>query len=178
MMETQFTCTRCGASVVTYRWVSYRTIPPSVDVRDLCEVCKEIGEMRELTSHVVHPANDRLRITVEDAPGAGGAHHLYTIRGYDSTGNLSYPSVLRYGKSSNQTTILFQNGPIAEVGINGITHEALLAILIDRLRCFQEGPFPSSDNEDALGHLQAALQCLKRRTLERMTRGVEGQMRA
>lgn len=30
---------------------------------------------RELTEHRVNPANDKLTITVEDAPGAGGAQH-------------------------------------------------------------------------------------------------------
>jgi hypothetical protein len=34
---------------------------------------------------------------------------------------------------------LFQNGPIAEVGVNGVTHEVLLAIVADRLRSFQKG---------------------------------------
>ena len=37
--------------------------------------------------------------------------------------------------------IRFQNGPIAEAGVNGLTHEALLAVLEDRLVGFQSGPY-------------------------------------
>ncbi len=72
------------------------------------------------------------------------------------------------------TAILFQNGPINEAGVNGITHEALLAILIDRLRGFQAGPFKSKANACALTHMEEALMWLNQRTLERMRRGVEG----
>jgi hypothetical protein len=38
--EVRFVCKDCGASVRTYRWVNYRTIPPSMDTRDLCDRCK------------------------------------------------------------------------------------------------------------------------------------------
>lgn len=34
---------------------------------------------------------------------------------------------------------------IAEVGTNGITHEALLAVLIDRLQSFQRGEYSCCD---------------------------------
>ena len=57
---------------------------------------------------------------------------------------------------------------------NGITQEALLAIVIDRLRSFQAGPFPTDENEDALIHCQEALNFLKLRTKKRLARGVEG----
>jgi hypothetical protein len=58
--------------------------------------------------------------------------------------------------------------------VNGLTHEALLAILIDRLEAYQAGPYKSSYNEDALFSLNAAQLHLQRRTRERMQRGVEG----
>lgn len=96
--------------------------------------------MRELTSHRVNPANDTLTVKVLDEPGAGGANHLYHISGFNTMLNPSDPFVAAYGMPSQHSTILFQNGPIAEVGVNGITHEALLAILIDRLTAFQVGP--------------------------------------
>ena len=71
-------------------------------------------------------------------------------------------------------TLAFQNGPIGEAGVNGITHEALLAVLIDRLRGFQGGPFRSDHNSMVLSHLSAALGALNERTRERQERGVEG----
>jgi len=115
--------------------------------------------MRELTSHKINPANDRLTITVLDEKGSDGAHHKYRISGFDR---------------STSVILEFQNGPINEVGVNGITHEALLAIIIDRLQCFQSGSFACRDNELALTKLQEAQFWLLNRTRSRMERGVEG----
>jgi hypothetical protein len=70
--------------------------------------------------------------------------------------------------------IYFQNGPINEHGVNGISGEALLAVNIDRLRGFQAGQYACADNAEALDHLEKALECLHRRTKERLARGVEG----
>ena len=115
---------------------------------------------RQLTEHRVNPANDQLKITVLDEPGHGGACHEYLIEGPDAF---------------KQTTLLsFQNGPINTVGVNGITHEALLAVLVDRLRGFQSGPYECHHNQQALIALENAQNWLNRRTLERMYRGVEG----
>ena len=131
---------------------------------------------REITGHKVNPANDRLTITAIDEPGSGGAHHLYQIAGFDTRSNPSDPFVARHGESANYSTILFQNGPIGEagVGVNGITHEALLAIVIDRLEHFQKGPYAGRENAIALTKLQEAQHWLHHRTKARMDRGVEG----
>lgn len=130
--------------------------------------------MRKLTDHIVEndSANHQLAITVEDEPGQGGACHLYVISGFDTDSNLSaiLPGVMVLTKLN----VLFQNGPIKEVGVNGITQEALLAIVIDRLRGFQSGPFACRDNAIALTHIEEALMWLQRRTRERIKRGVEG----
>jgi hypothetical protein len=114
--------------------------------------------MREIATHKINPVNDKLVVEALDGPGPGGASHLYRI---------TLPSAYF-------ADLIFQNGPIAEAGINGITHEALLAILIDRLEGFQGGPFKSQTNGDALYHLREALKFLHSRTKERMSRGVEG----
>jgi len=126
--------------------------------------------MRTLTDHQVNPANDTLTISVLDEPGSGGANHAYEISGFDTATN---PTARDTGHVSS-AFILFQNGPINEVGVNGITHEALLAILCDRMRGFQSGPYASADNAEALEHMRAAQTALQRRTLARMARGVEG----
>ncbi len=125
---------------------------------------------RFLTGHQVNPANDVLTIEVLDEAGAGGAHHSYLISGFDTATNPSDSEP----NPAIGTGILFQNGPIGEAGVNGITHEALLAILIDRLECFQAGPYASRYNQDALGALQYAQDRLLARTRERMARNVEG----
>lgn len=130
--------------------------------------------MRELTGHKVNPANDVLRIEVQDEPGSGGANHLYHITGFNSASNVSDPWTKRHGQPAEHSTVLFQNGPINEVGVNGVTHEALLAILIDRMEGFQAGPYASPDNQEALDAMRTAQTALQRRTKARMARGVEG----
>lgn len=126
--------------------------------------------MREITSHRVNPANDKLVLQVLDEPGPGGANHLYLVSGFNSADN---PSEQEFD-SADRTQILFQNGPIAEAGVNGLTHEILLAVLIDRLEAFQRGTYASRYNAAALGHLQEAQRVLFERTRERMARNVEG----
>lgn len=129
---------------------------------------------RELTGHKVNPANDVLTIEVLDGPGSGGANHLYHITGFNSGSNPSDPWTKRHGSPAVHSTVLFQNGPINEVGVNGVTHEALLAILIDRMEGFQAGPYASPDNQVALEAMRTAQIALQRRTRARMARGVEG----
>lgn len=133
--------------------------------------------MRTLTDHQVNPANDTLTITVVDAPGSGGASHVYRITGFDASTNV-YGEAVEGDNTEAGTAILFQNGPINEVGVNGVTHEALLAIVADRLRSFQAGPFSSRYNALALTAIEDAQNWLNRRTLERMRRGVEGTHKA
>lgn len=129
---------------------------------------------RELTGHRINPANDTLKIEVLDEPGSGGANHLYYLSGYSSRTNPSDPFVARYGQPADHSTVLFQNGPINEVGVNGVTHEALMEILIDRLKGFQSGQYACRENAVALTHLETAKLWLAKRTLDRMARGVEG----
>lgn len=116
--------------------------------------------MRILTQHKVNGVNEGLSIIVLDEPGQGGACHGYEI--ISDTDPDPYCG------------IIFQKGPIKEFGVNGVTHEALLAILIDRLEGFQSGPYACEDNSEALFHIRAALSCLQRRTHARLARGVEG----
>lgn len=131
--------------------------------------------MRTLVDHIVPgDTSNPLSIEVFDQPGQGGANHLYKITGFDTKSNTSDPFVALYGKPSDHTTILFQNGPIKEFGVNGITQEVLLAIVIDRLRSFQAGPFACRANDKALAHCEEALAWLQLRTVDRLRRGVEG----
>jgi hypothetical protein len=121
---------------------------------------KAMQETRELDEHRINPANDSIKITVLDEPGSGGACHLYEISHEDMP----------------PTRIGFQDGPINEDGngVNGLTHEVLLAILADRMRGFQRGPYACKANACALTHIEEAQHWLQQRTLERMRRGVEG----
>lgn len=133
--------------------------------------------MRTIDDHKVNPANDTLTIAVIDEPGAGGANHAYLVKGANLSANPSLPTLWQAGSSPEKSVgipVLFQNGPIPEVGVNGVTHEALLAIVADRLRSFQKGPYACKANACALTHIEEAQHWLQQRTIERMRRGVEG----
>lgn len=137
--------------------------------------------MREITSHKVNGLNEALTIMVTDEPGAGGANHEYAITFRDEKlgGMERSPISERHGRNC---IISFQNGPIGETGVNGIsqaarqvlTEEALLAIVADRLQSFQAGPYACRENAIALTKVQEAMHWLHHRTRERMQRGVEG----
>lgn len=129
--------------------------------------------MRKLESHKVNGANETLDIAVTDAPGSGGANHRYEVTGFDTTSNASRTQGDAVGRETS-LLVLFQNGPVKEAGVNGITQEALLAIVADRLESFQAGPYACSDNSEALASVVQAMQCLQRRTKARIARGVEG----
>lgn len=126
-------------------------------------------DKRYITDHIVEKddSTTQLTIAVVDEPGQGGANHEYEVTWLRNQSERSeiLPNSLR---------VSFQNGPIKEFGVNGITQEALLAIVIDRLRSFQAGPFSCRDNAIALTHCEEALMWLQRRTRERLKRGVEG----
>lgn len=128
--------------------------------------------MRKLTGYKVNGVNDLLQVLVLDEPGQGGACHRYHIT--SSVGVIESEDDLARAEIAVSADLEFQNGPIGEAGVNGITHETLLAVLIDRLECFQRGPFACVSNSTALGHLRKALKVLLARTRARAARGVEG----
>lgn len=121
--------------------------------------------MRTLTDHKVNGLNEALQINVTDEPGQGGACHEYEI--------LLAPGTTKPGQT-NCWKVSFQNGPVKEAGFNGISQEALMAIVIDRLRSFQAGSYACRDNACALTKCEEALMWLQKRTRDRMARGVEG----
>lgn len=132
--------------------------------------------MRELTDHKVNGLNDGLTIQVCDEPGPGNANHRYDIIGFDTEKNPSAVTSSGFRSSFGRLIVLFQNGPIQEAdgGINGVSNEALIAIVIDRMRGFQSGQYACHENALALTKLEEALMWLQKRTRDRMARGVEG----
>ena len=119
------------------------------------------------------PTDKGLTITCDERdPAAGNMSHDYTIM---------LPEVRDMpadGAPAPTMTIHFQHGPVAEAGINGITNEALLAIVRDRLEGAQEGQFRCRENALAITAIEEASLWLAKRTLDRMARGVEGQSKA
>lgn len=117
---------------------------------------------REITSHKDAGLNEKITVLAIDEPGPGGAHHQYVIKAG------SVPTAF----------IAFQNGGVKDVGLNGISVEALLAIAEDRLACFQAGKYACPENQEALDHVNGALKALQGRTADRAKRGVEGHLKA
>ena len=128
--------------------------------------------MRKINTHKIaecsipEPAqlNDLIQVEATDDPGSGNAHHAYQF------------SLYRDKEWQKQGRVDFQKGPLHEpgAGVNGISNEALLAVVIDRLRCFQAGPMNYWENFHALAKLEEAMHWLHHRTRDRLNRGVEG----
>lgn len=135
--------------------------------------------MREITTHRVNGLNEALCIQVLDQPGAGGANHRYHVTTVETPppigGGMSSEDLKKSQAMAKAVhDIRFQDGPIQEVGVNGISNEVLLAIVADRLACFQAGPFACEENAAALSHVMDAMAVLAKRTRDRVARGVEG----
>lgn len=140
--------------------------------------------MREIKTHKINGVNDMIQIEAGDKLTVGGAPISYwmTLHG-PSTGPIVVQgdqpvSISPTGTTAVSYDLRFQDGTIKDVGVNGVTTEALLAILIDRLECFQAGPYPCEENACALEHLRGSLSFLQRRTKDRVARGVEGKITA
>lgn len=131
--------------------------------------------MREITSHRVNGLNEALAIQGLGDPGAGGACLHYKIAPaelftFDCCADPARASRLMRACAD----LRFQDGNPAD-GVNGISNEALLAIVEDRLIGFQDGPFKTREAAVALTKIQEAMMWLHKRTRDRTARGVEGQ---
>lgn len=118
---------------------------------------------RIITGHEGSTLNNAISINSDERDESGGAHR-YVAR-IDNPPHLM-PSVCCY--------VQFQKGPLKEAGLNGISDEALLAIVVDRLEGFNEGKYRCRENSLAITHIQEALHWLQHRTNSRQRRGVEG----
>jgi len=96
--------------------------------------------MREVTTHRINKCNRQISIFT-------GELDTYVVR--------IGPNIV--------VTIAFQRGPEKAVGVNGLTNEVLLAIVIDRLERFQMGPASCEENGEALGLLEHGLAKLAAR---------------
>jgi hypothetical protein len=71
-------------------------------------------------------------------------------------------------------SVHFQEGPIKEVGVNGVNNEDLIAMVICRLEHFNQTDFRCRENSMAITKLEEALLWLRKRTMGREQRGVVG----
>lgn len=115
--------------------------------------------------HDGHGLADSIQISHDDRdPLAGGASHHYICM---------MPNV--EDVPLKVADIEFQHGARFESrSTTGIVDSALLAIVLDRLRCFQAGPFSSRQNAIAITKIEEALMWMRNRADERLRRGVLG----
>jgi hypothetical protein len=109
---------------------------------------------RQVEHHRGDWLNDRIQVIALGPPGVGGAPQRYRID----------PLAQDHPQGAiNPAELHFQSGDPRR-GINGLTNEALLAVLIDRLDGFQAGPSACDENSAALSHCLQALDHLRDRT--------------
>jgi len=102
--------------------------------------------------------NDLISITADEL-GAGNASHTYRL-------NI---------EGGAESVIVFQHGPRNETGSTaGVTDQAVLSVLIDRMKCFNAGPYGCRENALALTKMEEALHWMRARAEERRSRGVLG----
>lgn len=98
-------------------------------------------------------------LATTDISEVGGVHHYAVVESKNGT-------IL--------SEVRFQNGPVKEAGINGVHNEDLLLMVLNRLQHFQDGPFACRENALAITKIEEAVMWLRKRTLDRQVRGVEG----
>lgn len=94
------------------------------------------------------------------------APHTFEVRSTNGRDILGHQDVL--------AEVHFQEGPIKEAGVNGVMNEDLIAMVITRLEHFNQSDFRCRENSMAITKLEEALLWLRKRTMGREQRGVEG----
>lgn len=105
--------------------------------------------------------------------GVGGASHDYMIVKHGSV-SVEEDTITVHPDDVLEA-IHFQEGARNDANaIPGVSDEALLEIVRDRLKGFQSGEYASRDNACALTHIEEALMWLNRRVEDRIERNVLG----
>ena len=104
---------------------------------------------------------------VRNIYGGSENHQLFTTGKKDAFGLYRHYEINVLYSGREPIQLDFQNGPVAVYGANGCSEEDLLAIVIDRLTCFQKGKLASASTGGALTCAQTALGCLQERPKDR-----------
>lgn len=101
---------------------------------------------------------------------------IHSVNGLKVT-RTDNPTVYKVESDAKDEHVIFQDGNPAEVGVNGLTNEAMIAIVIDRIEK-QNAIVSSVENEKALECLRAGKGALESRIRDRQKRGVLGTSKA
>lgn len=116
--------------------------------------------MEQKTVKVTHPllTEKYTQVYHEAEPKFNAPHHFDVT---DTEGNVL-------------AGINFQEGPIQEAGVNGVMNEDLLVMILTRLQGFQNSPYSCKENAMAITKIEEALLWLRKRTMGREQKGIEG----
>lgn len=102
----------------------------------------------------------------------------YTRVFHEDEDKIIFNAPHNFSIQDNEGNILshidFQCGPIQENGVNGVANEDLLVMVLTRLESFQNSEYRCRENALAITNIEQALLWLRKRTMGREKRGVEG----
>lgn len=102
----------------------------------------------------------------------------YTKVFHEDEDKILFNAPHNFSVQDNEGNILshidFQCGPIKENGVNGVANEDLLVMVLTRLEGFQNSEFRCRENALAITKIEETLLWLRKRTMSRENRGVEG----
>lgn len=113
-------------------------------------------DMKQITTHHYDSEQPTSPLVVEKlvAVATLPVRPIYRIKGFYYHAN---------GGEVAEVIIPFQQGPTTEKW-NGITMEAMAAVLVDRLLDLQAGEYPCFENAEALRHFEHGLNMLHLRS--------------
>ena len=105
-----------------------------------------------------------VRIEAVDEPDQSGASHEYKLE-----------RLLANEYTRGAGYLQFQKGPRNEEGsTEGISDAAVISVVLDRLRGFQNGPYRCRENAVVITKLEEAMMWMAKRQNDRHARGVLG----
>jgi len=111
----------------------------------------------------------------EDSNAPPIRERIYRLKERNAGGNVgSYRISVADNTERASHTLLHFIDTKANAPDFGITNESLLAVVLDRLTCCQEGAFPCPENQVAIDGVSAALNALKHRSKRRFLSNMEG----
>lgn len=115
--------------------------------------------MRQIPS--VHNASNGLRITAEESNSRGGATHRYHIAGFDTSQNRAARDGGFVPRFRDMTIILNSDQSGEKAQPDGVTPDALLAILEDHLQTRLAGASGSLNQQLAADLIKGAREALE-----------------
>lgn len=120
--------------------------------------------MKQLKNDLL--TNKYTKVYHEDEPKFNTPHHFEVTKKMIDSKGVAHETLLQ--------RVDFQEGAIKEHGVNGVMNEDLLVMVLTRLEGFQNSDFRCRENDMAITKIEEALMWLRKRTVGRENRGVEG----